>query len=206
MKRLLLALIFVSLVGCVTQPTPRPSLPTEHVVQPGETVAGIAAHYYGKERMSEGMRAILRTNPQIQEPHPLRVLRLTIPELPRTMEVTILVPADVQKYDEVINGEQDFKGAAELPFVRKKVVVPYSRDVIRASADAAATEMPSQGGATIIYLRIDRGTAYVLLNIDRDGWAGVSFSLARCHPVVEKTLLQFKNVKRVVWNEAPSQE
>lgn len=124
----------------------------------------------------------------------------------RTMEVTVLVPADVQKYNEMITGEQDFKAAAELPFVRKKVVVPYSTDVIRASADAAAKEMPSQGGPIIIYLKIEKGNAYVLLNIDRDGWAGVSFSWARCHPVVEKTLLQFKNIKRVVWDEAPGEK
>jgi hypothetical protein len=123
----------------------------------------------------------------------------------RTMEATVLVPADMQKFNEMITGEQDFKRAAELPFVRKKVVVPYSTDLIRASADAAAKELgPSQAGpTTIIYLKIENGTAFVLLNIDRDGWAGVSFTWGRCHPVVEKTLLQFKKIKRVVWDEAP---
>jgi len=35
---------------------------------------------------------------------------------------------------------------------------------------------------------------------------GVSFSLARSHPVIEKTLLQFKNIKRVVWDEAPGEK
>ena len=126
----------------------------------------------------------------------------------RTMEVTVLVPADVQKYDEMITGEQDFKGAAELPFVTKKVVVPYSTDLIRATAEAAAKEMgPSQAGpTTVVYLKIENGTAYVLLNIDLDGWAGVSFSWARYHTVVEKTLLQFKKVKRVVWYEAPDEQ
>ena len=123
----------------------------------------------------------------------------------RTMEVTVLFPADEQKYNEMITGEQDFKRAAELPFVKRKVVVPYSTDLIRASADAASKELgPSQAGPTTIsHLKIENGTAYVLLNIDRDGWAGVSFCWARCHPVVEKTLLRFKNIKRVVWDEAP---
>ncbi|PYJ89341.1 MAG: hypothetical protein DME71_10040 [Verrucomicrobia bacterium] len=123
----------------------------------------------------------------------------------RTMEVTVFVPADLQKYKEMINGA-DFKGTAELPFVKKKVVVPYSADVVRASAEAAAKEIPTRGGPTILYLKIKKGTAYVLLNIDRDGWAGVSFSLARCHPVIERTLLQFKNIKRVVWDEAPGEK
>jgi hypothetical protein len=124
----------------------------------------------------------------------------------RTMLVTVLVPADVQRYKEMITGEQDFGRAANLPFVKKKVVVPYSTDVIRASAEAVAKEMPSQVEPTVIHVKMERGTAHVLLNIDCDGWAGVSFYRAMCHPVVEKTLLQFKDIKRVVWDEAPGKE
>ena len=122
----------------------------------------------------------------------------------RTMEVTVLVPADLQKYTDMIN-EEDWKRAAELPFVRKKVVVPYSRDVIRATADAAAKEMPDQAGPGVNYLKINNGTAYVLLNMDCDGWAGVGLYRAMAHPVVEKTLLQFKNITRVVFHEAPGE-
>ena len=126
----------------------------------------------------------------------------------RTMKATVLVPADMQKYNELITGEQDFKRAAGSPFVKKKVVVPYSTNLVGATADAAAKELgPSQvGPTTIIYLKIKNGTAYVLLNIDTDGWAGVSFSRAYCHPIVEKTLLQFKNMKQVVWDEAPGEK
>jgi hypothetical protein len=123
----------------------------------------------------------------------------------RTMNVTVFVPADPKAYGEMITGEQDFQRAAAMPFVKKHVVVPYSRDLIRASADAAATEAgPTQMGPTIVvYLKIENGTAYALLNIDRDGWAGVSYSRAYIHPMLEKTLLQFKRVKRVDWEEAP---
>jgi hypothetical protein len=124
------------------------------------------------------------------------------------MEATVFVPVDSQMYWEMITGEQDFKKAAALPFKEKKVVVPYSADVIRANADAAAKEAgPTQAGATTIaYFRIENGTAYVLLNIDCDGWAGVSFSWAACHPIVEKTLLQFKSIQRVVWDAAPDEK
>ncbi len=126
----------------------------------------------------------------------------------RTMEVTVLVPADEQKYREMITGEQDFQRAAMLPFVQKSVVVPYSTDLLRASAEAAAREAgPTQAGPTIIiYLKIENGTAYVVLNVDRDGWAGVSFSRAYCHLIVEKTLLQFRNIDQVVWDEAPGEK
>lgn len=125
----------------------------------------------------------------------------------RTMEVTVFVPADPQAYGEMITGQQDFQRAAAMPFLTKHAVVPYSRDLLRASADAAAREAgPTQmGQTTIVYLKIDHGTAYILLNIDRDGWAGVGFSRAYCHPIIEKTLLQFKKIKRVVWDVAPGE-
>jgi len=126
----------------------------------------------------------------------------------RMMEVTVFVPADPRAYGEMITGEQDFQRAAAMPFVKKHVVVPYSRNLLRASAEAAAREAgPTQiGPARIVYLKIENGTAFVLLNIDRDGWAGVSFTQAYCHPIVEKTLLQFKSIKRVVWDEAPGEK
>ena len=123
----------------------------------------------------------------------------------RTMEVTILVPDDRQKYGEMITGEQDFRAAAaELPFITKKVLVPYSRDLIRATAEAAARETPDQAGEGVTYLKVQDGTAYVLLPMDCAGWAGVSFARACSHPIVERSLLQFKNIQRVVWNYAPS--
>lgn len=123
----------------------------------------------------------------------------------RTMDVTIFVPADPKAYGEMITGEQDFQRAAAMPFVKKRLVVPYSKDLVRASADAAAREagITQMGPATVVYFKIENGTAYTLLNIDCDGWAGVSFSWAYFHPIVEKTLLQFRQVKRVDWNEAP---
>jgi hypothetical protein len=121
------------------------------------------------------------------------------------MNVTVFVPADQQAFGEMITGEQDFQKAAALPFVKKNIVVPYSIDLLRANADAAAREagLTQMGPATIVYLKVENDTAYALLNIDTDGWAGVSFSRAYCHPIVEKTLLQFKNIKHVVWDEAP---
>lgn len=125
----------------------------------------------------------------------------------QTMNVTVFVPADRQMFGEMITGQQDHQKTTAQPFVKKNVVVPYSTDLLRASADAAAKEAgPTQmGPATIVYLKVESNTAYILLNIDTDGWAGVSFSRAYCHPFVEKTLLQFKNIKQVVWNKAPGE-
>ena len=123
----------------------------------------------------------------------------------RTMKVTIFVPADPQAYGEMITGEQDFQRAAAMPFIKQRVVVPYSRDLLRASTEAAVREIGSSqmGPTTIVYWKIENGTAFILLNIDTDGWAGVGYARADDHPSVEKTLLQFKNIKQIVWNEAP---
>jgi hypothetical protein len=123
------------------------------------------------------------------------------------MEVTVLVPADTHAYGEMIAGEQDSQRAAAMPFVKKRVVVPYSGDLLRASAEAAAREVgPTQmGPPTVAYWKIEDGTAFVLLNVDTDGWTGVSFTRAYSHGLVEKTLLQFRNIKRVVWDEAPGE-
>ena len=83
------------------------------------------------------------------------------------MNVTVFVPADRQSFREMITGEQDFQKAAALPFVKKNIVVPYSTDLLRASADAAAREagLTQMGPATIVYFKLENDTAYVLLNI-----------------------------------------
>jgi hypothetical protein len=54
----------------------------------------------------------------------------------------------------------------------------------------------------INYFKVQSGTAYVVLNIDENGRAGVSVSIARIHPVVEKTLLQFPEIHSVVFGYA----
>jgi hypothetical protein len=46
-------------------------------------------------------------------------------------------------------------------------------------------------------------TAYILLAMNIDSWAGTSVSLAKIQPLVEKTLLQFKGIDSVVFGVAP---
>jgi hypothetical protein len=74
------------------------------------------------------------------------------------------------------------------------------------SVDHALYPIPMGGGpahASVSYFKVVGDTAYVLLNIDLDGWAGVSFAIARAHPIVEKTLLTFPEIKKVVFDVAP---
>ena len=45
--------------------------------------------------------------------------------------------------------------------------------------------------------------AYVLLDIDLDGWAGVSYTILKIHPLIEKTLRQFPQIDTVIFKKYP---
>lgn len=132
-----------------------------------------------------------------------------VTQQPTKTEITILVPSDVAAYEKAMTayvqeGGQD--PSKTWTFVKKTLSVPYTNDVIKASAQAAAEQLTPYGGpakASVAYLKVKEGIAYVLLDIDLDGWAGVSVSLGKIHPLVEKTLLQFSQIKSVAFRFAP---
>lgn len=123
--------------------------------------------------------------------------------------LTIMVPEDDEQYKQAMTEFVQAGGQDPLPtttFIPKEFVIPHTEDLIRASAQAAAQEIPPGGGpqhASIAYFTIQNDTAYVLLDIDLNGWAGVSVSIAIIHPLVEKTLLQFPEITKVVFDYAP---
>lgn len=124
----------------------------------------------------------------------------------QTIVVTYVAPQDEDRYYAAVTGDDDARALRSMKLILKTKRVPATRDVIRASAQAAAEELPAGGGpphASVAYLKIRGKTAYVLLDIDRDGWAGAWASQLRIHPLVEKTLLRFKGIRRVVFSEAP---
>jgi len=131
----------------------------------------------------------------------------TVPQVEPTT-VTILVPSDIEEYQTQMTEYVQTGGTDPLQttqFVKKEIVVEETDDIIRASAQAAAAELKigGPGHASVSYLKIVDKTAYVLLDIDLDGWAGVSVSIAQVHPLVEKTLLQFPEIEKVVFYSAP---
>lgn len=129
-------------------------------------------------------------------------------------KITIMVPKDIDSYDTAIKTAiNDCGGDSKCvvdavkttSFVKKELTIPYKYNTIEASALAAANLIPTQGGTlSILYLKIQDGTAYVLLNIHEDGWAGVSMSLAKIEPIIKKTLLQFPEIKKVLFKYAPA--
>lgn len=120
----------------------------------------------------------------------------------------IMVPEDANEYSKEM--ERFIQEGGENPldttkFVEKEIEISDTSDVVKASAQAAAEEIAPSGGpekASISYLEIKNDIAYVLLDIDLDGWAGSSVSTAKIHPLVEKTLLQFSEINEVVFDYA----
>ncbi len=124
--------------------------------------------------------------------------------------LTIIVPADVETYKSKIAEYVQVGGDDPLPtieFIKKEITPADHVDDMKASAKAAARVISPAGGgpqtADVDYLKVDNGTAYILLNIDKDGWAGVSVTRAQIHPLVEKTLLQFSTINKVIFDYAP---
>ena len=121
---------------------------------------------------------------------------------PPQTKVTFLAPDDSKAYTEYmlapLNAEK--QGPKTWSYIKKTVCVPYTTDIIKASAQAAVGESIA---SKIIYFKIENGTAYILLEMDVDGWAGVSFTIATTHPIIEQTLLQFPQIKKVVFDHAP---
>lgn len=123
--------------------------------------------------------------------------------------ITILVPENYDLYEQNMTEFVQVGGEDPLvatKFVEKKLTIPYTDDPIKASAQAAAEEIAPSGGptkASVAYFKIENDTAYVLLDIDLDGWAGVSVSRAIIHPLIEKTLMQFPEITKAIFDYAP---
>lgn len=122
---------------------------------------------------------------------------------------TIMVPKDINAYGDAMN-KYVFDGgtnpASWWIFVKQTIAIPPTINVIKASAQAAAEQIQTQSGkpgAVVEYFKIIDGTAYILLHMHIDGWAGVSVSLAKIEPLIEKTLLQFPEIKTVKFSKAP---
>jgi len=126
-----------------------------------------------------------------------------------TTTVTVMVPENMEIYRQRMTEYAQVGGIDPLPstkFIQKSIIVPYTSAIVKASAEAAIAGIPLGGGpdkAFVTYLKVTNDTVYILLNIDIDGWAGSSTTLAIIHPIIEKTLLLSPEIKKVVFDYAP---
>lgn len=122
--------------------------------------------------------------------------------------LTIVLPDDINLYKQRMANFVQIGGVDPLlsqVFVKKYLAVSYTGDIQKASAEAAAQQFTTGGGpekVLVNYLKVQSWTAYISLNIDENGRAWVSVSIAIIHPVVEKTLLQFTGIQNVIFGYA----
>lgn len=129
---------------------------------------------------------------------------------PTSTVITVVLPQNQTAYERAMTEFAQVGGkknpAATWAFESKTELVPFTTSTARAAAEyvAAVFNLPRAGQAPIIvYFKIVNGTAYVVKNIDIDGYAGVSVAQAKVNPVVEKTLLAQPGVSKVVFDVAP---
>lgn len=127
-----------------------------------------------------------------------------------TTTLNIMVPKDLDRYNQKIAVFVQQGGIPDpsknWPFVKESVDVPFTTDTLKASAEAVAKKVYTGNNLipdSVVYLKVQNKTVYILLDMDVDGWAGVSVALAQVHPAVEKTLLQFPEIQKVVFDVAP---
>jgi hypothetical protein len=86
------------------------------------------------------------------------------------------------------------------------ITVPEGSTTLVYAAEVAANQIKIGGGPgriSVTHFKVVGETAYVLLNIDEDGWAGVSFAIHKVHPLVERTILLDTSIKKVVFGLPP---
>lgn len=121
------------------------------------------------------------------------------------MLITVMLPKDIRKYEQAMTDYTNDGGvdpSAEWTFAPAELGVPYTTDTLKASA-AAAAKVLSVPGDSVVYFRVKDKTAYVLLEMDVNGWAGVTYTIRKVHPIVEHTLLYFPGIDKVAFAYAP---
>ena len=114
--------------------------------------------------------------------------------------VSIIVPKDYKKYNQLMTAYAQTGGSNPLEsieFTNKKVVVPSSEDLLHSVVNAVVKDAKVAHGGNVNYLKVKDRTVYILLDMDVDGWAGVSVEKARIHPLIEKSLLNLPSVDKV---------
>lgn len=129
-----------------------------------------------------------------------------------TSTLSVMVPESYDQYQTEADEWTSTNGppshfAPRSPFVTEKLTVLRVNDVVFASAEVAAEKASvlSQAPVRILNFAVQAGTAYVDLNLNdlEDAWAGISFTIAKVEPLIEKDLSQFPNIHKVVFAWPP---
>ena len=125
----------------------------------------------------------------------------------------IYIPNNLEKYDSSMNAFLNNKELEnplwDMAFVQKNISIPFTNDttaVIKACANAAAAAISPFGNekfSKVTYFKIHNKTAYVLLDAHRQGWAGSWAFIGKIEPIIERSIIKFKQINNVVFDYAP---
>ncbi len=125
--------------------------------------------------------------------------------------VVLVVPENVESYSQKMTEFVQMGGVDPLPstpFVKKEARIKNYDQRFQEAVNLVTQEIPLFGGtryATVATFGLREKTAYIQLDIDIDGWAGVSVAIAKIHPLVERTLREFPEIDQIVFGPVPEQ-
>ncbi len=126
------------------------------------------------------------------------------------MELTIIVPEDLPAYEaamtKFVQSGEGTDPADIFHFIKKSITATDTSEPEKTAAQMAADQIHIGGGpgrTTIIHFKIHHDTAYIVFDIDVDSWSGSSVAKAKLRPLVEKTLLEFPGIDKVLFDYAP---
>lgn len=148
------------------------------------------------------------------EPNPTTTTQpvavIQTPLVVKSQKVSYFVPKDITTY---MNTEEAYASTGNgldpgypVIYIEKTTNTASPENPMQTAVQAALNLLPTGGGplhGKVVYLKTIRTTAYIMLDIDFDGWAGVSLFRAAANPVITKNLLQFPAIKYVVFGPAP---
>lgn len=123
-----------------------------------------------------------------------------------TSSIMVMIPKDMRRYSLILAENSSDEGQKIIktwPFLKQTVTVPYTSNTLQTAAEYAVQGLTQQAEVQVTYLKIIDKTAYLLTNIHQNGWAGVSFTIGVMEPIIEKTLLLYPEVNKVIFSLAP---
>lgn len=120
--------------------------------------------------------------------------------------IHMILPQDMKSYDQQM-GEFVQVGGDD-PFDKTKMVkTSIDQDVTARQLAQTVAQLisPYKKAGEVKYYELKDSTAYVMLEMDEDGWAGVSVIIGQIRPLVELNLLQYPEIDKVKFGRLPEQ-
>jgi len=132
----------------------------------------------------------------------------TTPQNSNSTQATISYIVSPDQYTKYCNGaDMDSEGYRNSLTIKKSVPENKKLSLLEQIKESVALASDSATLMTAIYnqpdfMKISGDTAYIM---PVEGWAGVSIFLCAWQPLVEKNILQYSEIKNVVWTNSQQQ-